>query len=97
MHPNLANTLPKTQATKFYGDSKLAIEDSAAADYARRAVYDGPDLQQYDEAALEKFYKYLEEQGVDDEFAAFLDAFATLKERRDYADWLRSVGKFLDV
>ncbi len=46
---------------------------------------------------LAQFYKYLEEHGVDDEHAAFLDAFATLKERRNYADWLKSVGKFLDA
>ena len=46
---------------------------------------------------MEKFYKYLEEQGVDEEFAGFLDAFSTLKERRDYADFLRATGKFLDA
>ena len=85
------------QGTKFYHDSKLATDDSAAADHQRRAIYDGPDLQSYDEAALEKFYKYLEEQGVDEEFAGFLDAFSTLKERRDYADFLRATGKFLDA
>jgi complement component 1 Q subcomponent-binding protein len=85
------------QSTKFFPDSKVAVEDSAPADHSRRCVYDGPDLQQYDEAALEKFYQYLEEQGVDDDFAAFLDAFSTLKERRDYADYLRTVGKFLDA
>ena len=125
--------LMQIQGAKFFPDPKLALADTADADHGRANFYDGPDMQQYDEAALEKvgtlrfcccccccccccwidssiiryvvfstpswaqFYKYLEEHGVNDEFAGFLDAFATLKERRNYADWLKSVGKFLDA
>lgn len=85
------------QSCKFYPDSKTAMEDSAVAEHNRRSLYDGPDLQAYDEAFLEKFYAYLEERGINDEFGEFIDTFAVLKERRDYADWLRSVGKFLDA
>ena len=32
------------ETSKFYQDSKIAVEDSAVADHSRRTVYEGPDL-----------------------------------------------------
>lgn len=84
-------------SVRFFPNTRVAIENNATADYERRTLYGGPEISSYDEALQEKFFQYLEERGVDEEFAQFCDTFAVLKERRDYSDFLRATGKFLEL
>ena len=84
-------------SVRLFPNGKLAIENSVTSDFERRSYYEGPDINTYDEALIEKFYQYLEERGITNEFAEFIDSFSILKERRDYRDWLRTAGKFLEL
>eukprot|EP00455_Lapot_gusevi_P018294 TRINITY_DN1995_c0_g1_i1.p1 TRINITY_DN1995_c0_g1~~TRINITY_DN1995_c0_g1_i1.p1 ORF type:complete len:282 (+),score=118.10 TRINITY_DN1995_c0_g1_i1:54-848(+) len=85
------------QSCKFYPEAKMALEQSADSEYRRAEVYDGPALNNLDEEIIERFYEFLEERGIDNEFANFVQAFSRVKERRDNAEWLKFVGKFVDA
>lgn len=79
----------------FTGDSKLAIEDSAQADYDRTNVYPGPNLEDLDERLQDALYDFLLERIGDEEaLSNFIPAYIEFKEQKEYENWLGDIEKF---
>lgn len=70
----------------FYRDSKLGSELTAEADWARRALYIGPQFDSLDIGLQEEFEKFLQERGVNEALALFIPEYAEYKEQKVRSD-----------
>ena len=52
------------------------------------SVYSGPDFYSLDERLQKSFMDYLNEVGINEHLAAFIEVMATDKDQRIYAKWL---------
>ncbi|CDS11546.1 hypothetical protein LRAMOSA03809 [Lichtheimia ramosa] len=85
------------ESVMFYGDSKLAGEQSAEADWQRRGLYIGPQFSELDENLQVLFGRYLEERGVNAGLATFLPDYVEYKEQKEYVNWLEKVKGFVSA
>jgi len=80
----------------FNGDSKMALADTADADYNRTNVYPGPNIEDLDEGLQDQLYDYLLERlGDEGELSAFIPTYIEYKEQAEYVNWLEDLEKFL--
>jgi complement component 1 Q subcomponent-binding protein len=78
-----------------FKDAAIAKDLSAkgAADRADR--YQGPALHQLDEGVTNGFVSYLQDRGIDDQFASFIVQYSFWLEQQEYENWLGCVSKFV--
>ncbi|KAL1746017.1 mitochondrial glycoprotein [Schizophyllum fasciatum] len=81
----------------FYRDTKVGSELTAEADWARRALYIGPQFDSLDIGLQEEFEKFLQERGVNEALALFIPEYAEYKEQKEYVRWLKDVKTFVDA
>lgn len=81
----------------YYRDTKLGADLTAEADWARRALYIGPQFDSLDIGLQEEFEKYLQERGVNEALALFIPEYAEYKEQKEYLSWLTDVKNFVDA
>jgi complement component 1 Q subcomponent-binding protein len=79
-----------------FKDAKLAVDDSADADWKRSSLYAGPVFEELDPTVVENFHDYLEERGLSSDFAQFLSEYLEYKEQKEYSNWLKSVSEFVN-
>jgi len=80
----------------FTGDSKLALEDSAQADYTRTNIYPGPNIEDLEEGLQDALYDYLLERiGDEEHFCTFIPEYIEYKEQKEYENWLGDMEKFV--
>ncbi|KAI7849750.1 mitochondrial glycoprotein [Circinella umbellata] len=85
------------ESVMFYKENKLAIEQSAEADWQRRGLYIGPQFAELDENVQSLFARYLEERGVNAGLATFLPDYVEYKEQKEYIHWLDSMKTFISA
>ncbi|KAG2220870.1 hypothetical protein INT45_004038 [Circinella minor] len=85
------------ESVMFYKENKLAIEQSAEADWQRRGLYIGPQFAELDENLQSLFARYLEERGVNTGLATFLPDYVEYKEQKEYIHWLDSMKTFISA
>ncbi|BFZ56879.1 Mitochondrial acidic protein mam33 [Savitreella phatthalungensis] len=78
-------------------EPKLAADDSSSGDYARRELYGGPLYNNLDEELQMLMEKYLEERAIDTNLALFIPDYVDYKEAREYGDWLKKLGQFVEA
>ncbi|KXN73938.1 regulatory protein-like protein suaprga1 [Conidiobolus coronatus NRRL 28638] len=83
------------EALTFFKDGKLAAEDTAEADWSRRAVYGGPIFADLDESLQILFERYLQERGITTDLALFIPNYIQYKEQKEYLKWLNNVHDFI--
>lgn len=79
----------------FISSAKLALEDTAEADWVRRGKFGGPVFGDMDEGLIETFHSFIEERGFDKEMAEFVASYVVYKEQQEYVKWLAKVSKFV--
>jgi complement component 1 Q subcomponent-binding protein len=57
--------------------------------------YEGPIFEELDSDLQDSFYDYLAERHIDDNLAVFIQMYGEYKEQKEFTEWLRSVGKFV--
>lgn len=57
--------------------------------------YHGPEFSDLDESLQAEFEQYLQERGIDLEFADYLIAYSVHKEENAYRGWLKSIASFV--
>ncbi|KAF8556815.1 mitochondrial glycoprotein [Imleria badia] len=72
----------------FYPGAQLGTQLTAEADCARRGLYAGPRFDRLPAAVQEAFEKWLNERGVNEDLATFISQYGTLKEHKEYVEWL---------
>ncbi|KZS96208.1 mitochondrial glyco protein [Sistotremastrum niveocremeum HHB9708] len=80
----------------WYRDGKLATDLTAEGDWQRRGLYIGPQYDQLDAGVQGAIEAYLQERGVTDELAAFIEEYGEWKEQKEYVDWLSNVKGFIE-
>lgn len=81
----------------FFRDAKLALEESAQAQYERGAVYDGSSFAVLEEDLQEKMEAYLDHLGVNEDMASAVIEYLGNKEAKEYRLWLTNVKQFVDA
>lgn len=79
----------------FDQSSNLMADETAEADWQRRAMFGGPVFGELDEGLQETFHQYLEERGFDDALSDFIVNYIEFKEQKEYMRWLDNVSKFV--
>ena len=78
----------------FYNDAALARDMSPDAMNKKDTRYAGPALPELNEELVESFISYLEERGINDSFAEFIEVYTFWMEQQEYERWLADVAEF---
>lgn len=77
-----------------YPSSTLAVDESAEADYKRRAIYGGPPFSVLDPSVQSSVQEFLESRNVNGDLALFIAEYSSYRENKEYVSWL---GKIADI
>jgi hypothetical protein len=78
----------------FLNDPALARDMSAEGMGKKDKKYAGPAVPELNDELVDSFIAYLEERGVDDSFAEFIEAYSFWMEQQEYEAWLGQVADF---
>lgn len=79
-----------------YADAKLALEETAEADYKRRQAYQGPPFGVLDPSVQAAVQQYLEARSLDGDFALFVQEYASFRENKEYTKWLGRIAEIVE-
>lgn len=79
-----------------YANAKLALEESAEADYTRRQAYQGPPFGVLDPSVQAAVQQYLEARSLDGDFALFVQEYASFRENKEYIKWLGRIAEVVE-
>lgn len=77
-----------------YPSAELAINETAEADYKRRAIYGGPPFSVLDPSVQSAVQEFLESRNVNGDLALFIGEYSSYRENKEYVSWL---GKIADI
>lgn len=77
-----------------YPSAELAIDETAEADYKRRAIYGGPPFSVLDPSVQSSVQEFLESRNVNGDLALFIAEYSSYRENKEYVSWL---GKIADI
>ncbi len=78
----------------FHQDAALARDMSPEGIGKKDKQYPGPSVPELNDDLVEAFIEYLEERGVNDSFAEFMELYAFWMEQQEYEAWLSQVAEF---
>jgi len=78
----------------LYDSPALARDFSAEGLNKKERFYQGPAMAELNESLVQGMVAFLEERGVDDDFAAFVAQYSYWLEQTEYEKWLRKVVDF---
>lgn len=77
-----------------FDDPNLAKDMSAASMSKRDHKYQGPAIHELDSRLVNSIIQYLDQRGVNDEFAQFVAEYSYWMEQTEYEGWLQNVANF---
>ncbi|MCJ1429759.1 hypothetical protein MMC29_007674 [Sticta canariensis] len=81
----------------YYPKPEIADAQTAEMEWANRDLHTGPPFGNLDEDLQLLMERYLDERGVNAEFALWIPEYIDFKEQREYLKWLSNVKSFVDA
>ena len=78
----------------FHHDAAVARDMTPEGLSKKDKSYGGPTIAELNGELVESFISYLEERGVNDSFAEFIEEYAFWMEQQEYEGWLGDVADF---
>lgn len=79
-----------------YKDGALATDESAEADYKRRASYQGPPFTVLDPSVQSSVQEFLESRNIDSRLALFVAEYSSFRENQEYISWLSRIADVIE-
>ncbi|KAJ5766941.1 uncharacterized protein N7511_004557 [Penicillium nucicola] len=83
------------EEVSHFAKAELAQAQTAEKDWARQSLYAGPPFENLDEDLQGLWERYLEERGLNAEFANMIPDYISVKEQKEYLRWLDAVKNFV--
>lgn len=83
------------EEVSHFAKAELAQSLTAEKDWARQSLYAGPPFENLDEDLQGLWDRYLEDRGLNAEFANMVPDYISVKEQKEYLRWLESMFPFL--
>ncbi|KAJ6162506.1 hypothetical protein N7485_010736 [Penicillium canescens] len=83
------------EEVSHFAKAELAQAQTAEKDWARQSLYAGPPFENLDEDLQGLWERYLEERGLNAEFANMVPDYISVKEQKEYLRWLDAVKNFI--
>jgi complement component 1 Q subcomponent-binding protein len=83
------------EEVSHFAKADLAQAQTAEKDWARQSLYAGPPFENLDEDLQGLWERYLEERGLNAEFANMIPDYISVKEQKEYLRWLDGMFSFL--
>ncbi|OGE49628.1 hypothetical protein PENARI_c020G12301 [Penicillium arizonense] len=83
------------EEVSHFAKAELAQAQTAEKDWARQSLYAGPPFENLDEDLQGLWERYLEERGLNAEFANMIPDYISVKEQKEYLRWLDAVKNFI--
>ena len=83
------------EEVSHFANAELAQSQTAEKDWARQSLYAGPPFENLDEDLQSLWDRYLEDRGLNAEFANMVPDYISVKEQKEYLRWLESMFPFL--
>ena len=69
--------------------------ENVAEDEEAAHPYTGPNFEELDDELQDAFIQYLDERGITDDIAVFIENYAETKEQKEYCTFLEKVTDFV--
>jgi complement component 1 Q subcomponent-binding protein len=79
------------EEVSHFAKAELAQAQTAEKDWARQSLYAGPPFENLDEDLQSLWDRYLEDRGINAEFATMVPDYISVKEQKEYIRWLESM------
>ncbi|KAJ5248181.1 hypothetical protein N7524_012141 [Penicillium chrysogenum] len=83
------------EEVSHFANAELAQSLTAEKDWTRQSLYAGPPFENLDEDLQALWDRYLEDRGLNAEFANMVPDYISVKEQKEYLRWLETVKKFI--
>ncbi|KAJ5555189.1 Mitochondrial glycoprotein [Penicillium sp. DV-2018c] len=83
------------EEVSHFASADLALAQTAEKDWARQSLYAGPPFENLDEDLQGLWDRYLEDRGLNAEFANMIPDYISVKEQKEYLRWLETVKNFI--
>ncbi|KAJ5306170.1 hypothetical protein PENANT_c024G08201 [Penicillium antarcticum] len=83
------------EEVSHFAKAELAQAQTAEKDWARQSLYAGPPFENLDEDLQGLWERYLEDRGLNAEFANMIPDYISVKEQKEYLRWLDAVKNFI--
>jgi len=83
------------EEVSHFAKADLAQAQTAEKDWARQSLYAGPPFENLDEDLQSLWDRYLEDRGINAEFATMIPDYISVKEQKEYLRWLETVKNFI--
>ncbi|KAJ5780567.1 Mitochondrial glycoprotein [Penicillium paradoxum] len=83
------------EEVSHFAKADLAQAQTAEKDWARQSLYAGPPFENLDEDLQGLWDRYLEDRGINAEFANMVPDYISVKEQKEYLRWLETVKNFI--
>ncbi|KAJ5816486.1 Mitochondrial glycoprotein [Penicillium robsamsonii] len=83
------------EEVSHFAKAELAQSLTAEKDWARQSLYAGPPFENLDEDLQGLWDRYLEDRGLNAEFANMVPDYISVKEQKEYMRWLETVKNFI--
>lgn len=83
------------EEVSHFAKAELAQAQTAEKDWARQSLYAGPPFENLDEDLQSLWDRYLEDRGLNAEFANMIPDYISVKEQKEYLRWLESMFPML--
>lgn len=79
------------EEVSHFAKADLALAQTAEKDWARQSLYAGPPFENLDEDLQGLWDRYIEDRGLNAEFATMVPDYISVKEQKEYLRWLESM------
>lgn len=79
------------EEVSHFANAELAQSLTAEKDWTRQSLYAGPPFENLDEDLQGLWDRYLEDRGLNAEFANMVPDYISVKEQKEYLRWLESM------
>ncbi|KAJ6133213.1 hypothetical protein N7471_008428 [Penicillium samsonianum] len=83
------------EEVSHFANAELAQSETAEKDWARQSLYAGPPFENLDEDLQGLWDRYIEDRGLNAEFANMVPDYISVKEQKEYLRWLETVKNFI--
>ncbi|CAI7577244.1 unnamed protein product [Penicillium glandicola] len=83
------------EEVSHFAQAELAQSLTAEKDWTRQSLYAGPPFENLDEDLQVLWDRYLEDRGLNAEFANMVPDYISVKEQKEYLRWLETVKNFI--